>query len=59
MNRLAAQRRIFQMSKAWNQELEQELNNLERPLAKHQESPENQEVDVWLTAEQKVHEENI
>lgn len=59
MNRLAAQRRIFQMSKAWNQELEQELDNLERPRAKHQETPEKVEVDVWLTAEQKVHEENI
>jgi hypothetical protein len=59
MNRLAAQRRIFQMSKAWNQELEQELDNLERPQAKHQENPEKVEVDVWLTAEQKVHEENI
>lgn len=59
MNRLAAQRRIFQMSKAWNQELEQELDNLERPWAKHQENPEKVEVDVWLTAEQKVHEGNI
>jgi hypothetical protein len=59
MNRLAAQRRVFEMSKALNQELETELNNLERPWAKHQENPENLEVDVWLTAEQKEHEENI
>ena len=59
MNRLAAQRRVFQMNKALDQDLEKELDNLERPWAKHQENPENLEVDVWLTAEQKEQEENI
>lgn len=50
MNRLAAQRRMWMLKKAKEQELKQELDDL---------AEQKKKKVVWLIAEQKEQEENI